>query len=181
MRYPKGRNSRREQMFAGAAVGILMPLCATLPAAAQGFAIRDLRETEAAAKSTLGEGYQAKADQTRLTLTCPKCNGAPIIDIILGRQTDGTEQRVRSGQTTMADLEEICRQLDDTCRITGLLVSPAVGWFSAYRLGSGAGATAIIARDGDLLTIRGIARSPNVANEQVTKLVNGLAGRIIGR
>jgi hypothetical protein len=172
---------RQSPVLAVVTGALLMLLGAGLPAAAQGFAIRDLREVEAAAKSALGTGYQSRADQARLTLTCPECAGAPSIDILLGRQTDGTEERVRSGQTTVADLEAICRQRSDACRITGLPVSPAVGWISTFPLGVGAGSTAVILRDGDLLTIRGIARSPNVAHEQVMKLVNSLAGRIIGR
>jgi hypothetical protein len=147
---------------------------------AQGFAVGDLREVEQAATRVLGQGFVARAAEKRLTFVCTDCAGAPMIDILLGRQTDGTEDRVRSGQTTVADLERLCRERNDACRLTGLSVAPAVGWISQYPLGEGAGSTAVIIRNGDLLTIRGVARQPGVAHASVKKLVDGLGRRIIG-
>lgn len=151
-----------------------------LPAIAEGFAVRDLATVADEAKTALGGGYAARADAARLTLLCTACAGAPMIDVLLGRQADGTEERVRSGQTPIARLEALCRQRDPECRLTGLLVAPAVGWISTFRMGSMSGATAIVLRDGDLLTIRSLAGDAATASRNARTLVERLAPRIVG-
>jgi hypothetical protein len=161
-----------------ASLAILLA-CAN-PASAQGFAVRDLQQVEAAALSLLGAGYIARAEADRLTLTCPECEGSPMIDLRLGRQTDGTEERVRSGKTSIADLEALCRQKSDACRIGGLSIAPAIGWLSTYPLGKGSGSTAVIIRDGDLLTIRVISQSGPATKVAMKKLLDGIAGKIVG-
>ncbi|MEH3143818.1 MAG: hypothetical protein PGN34_00295 [Methylobacterium frigidaeris] len=160
-------------------------LVAALPAAtaarAEGFAARDLTTVADAARTALGGRFAARAEPRRLTLTCPECDGAPVVDLQLGRQTDGTEGRVRSGQTSVEQLEALCRARSPECRLSGLSVAPAVGWTSTYPLGAGAGATAVILRDGDLLTIRVLAGTRAVAAGHVETLVRTLAPRIVGR
>jgi hypothetical protein len=161
---------------------IVALLClAAVPARAEGFAIRDLTAVAGEAKASLGEGFVARAEPQRLTLMCPGCEGAPMIDLLLGRQADGTEERVRAGRTSLAQLEAICRSRSPDCRLSALSVAPAVGWVSAYTAGSGAGATAVILRDGDLLTIRSLAGSPAAASRQVDVLARAVAPRIVGR
>ena len=163
----------------------LLALCLTalsVPAAqAEGFALKDLTRVSAAATSLLGSGYVQKAEVKRLTLMCPSCKGGPIIDVLIGRQTDGTEQRVRSGETSIARLDQLCKAKNPDCRITALQVAPAVGWVSAYPMGANTGATAVIIRDGDLLTVRSLASDPGVARGNAEAIVKGLAPQIIGR
>lgn len=157
-------------------------LClAALPAEAGGFAIQDLSSVADVAMATLGKDYQAKAEAKRLTLLCKGCAGMTAIDVLLGRQDDGTEARVRSGATPIAKLEALCKAKSPDCRLTGLSVAPAVGWMTTYAIGSKAGSTAVIIRDGDLLTIRSIADSPEVASRNAKALVDAIAPRIIGR
>ncbi len=55
-----------------------------------------------------------------------------------------------------------------------------MGWVTTYGIGSSAGATAVILRDGDLLTIRALAGSRDVAARQVEILVRRIAPRIVG-
>lgn len=79
---------------------------ATLPAAvgpnAQGFAIHDLTPIGNAAAAAFGPGYIFRAEPEPVSLHCPECNGGSMIAIPLRTQTDGTEERVRSGVNTMA-------------------------------------------------------------------------------
>lgn len=153
------------------------------PAAqAEGFVAKDLTKVVDAAKAALGGEFAHRADAARLTLTCPSCKGAPMIDVLIGRQDDGTEERVRSGKTTIAQLEKLCRDKVEACRITELKVAPAVGWLSAYPMGASmAGSTAVILRDGDLLTIRSLASDPAVAKRNAERLAASIAPKIVGR
>ncbi|MFF8800849.1 MULTISPECIES: hypothetical protein [unclassified Methylobacterium] len=153
---------------------------APLPVLAEGFAVRDLTAIASKAKAALGSGYAARAEAARLTLVCTACEGSPMIDVLLGRQADGTEERVRSGQTPIARLEALCRQRSPECRVTGLSVAPAVGWISRYRMGTMSGATAILLRDGDLLTIRSLAGDEATASRNARTLVEALGPRIVG-
>ncbi|MET7241828.1 hypothetical protein ABZT49_00510 [Methylobacterium sp. EM32] len=156
-------------------------LClAAAPAHAEGFAIRDLTAVAIEAGAALGTGYVSRAAPDRLTLMCTACEGAPVVDLLLGRQADGTEERVRAGQTAMAQLEALCRARRPDCRLSGLSVAPAVGWVTRYGVGSSAGATAIILRGGDLLTIRVLAGSGEAASRPVEILVRTVAARIVG-
>lgn len=166
-------------MIPALAVAVLLGL-APMTARAEGFVIRDLTALVPEAKAALGSRFAARAEATRLTLLCAECEGSPMIDVLLGRQADGTEERVRAGQTTVAGLEAVCRQRDPECRLTGLSVAPAVGWISRYRMGSMSGATAIVLRDGDLLTIRSLAADAATASRNARTLVQALAPRIVG-
>lgn len=150
-------------------------------ARAEGFAVKNLTAVAANAKAALGGDFIHKVDPERLTLTCPTCKGAPMIDVLIGRQADGTEERVRSGRTPISRLEELCRAKSPTCRIEGLKVAPAVGWISAYPMGPFKGSTAIILRGGDLLTIRSLASDAGVAKANAERLVSTVAPTIIGK
>lgn len=157
-------------------------LCLAAGAAqAGGFATRDLTAVAADVTKVLDRRFVSRAEPDRLTLTCPECRGAPIIDILIGRQADGTEDRVRSGQTSIAQLEAICRSRSPDCRLSGLSVAPGVGWISTYAIGTTAGSTAVILRDGDLLTIRSLAGEREVATRHAKTLATSIAPSIVGR
>ncbi|WP_232631723.1 hypothetical protein [Methylobacterium sp. Leaf118] len=162
---------------------VLATLLGLAPVAAwaDGFALRDLTAVEAEAKAALGDGFAARAAPARLTLTCPTCPGSPMIDVLVGRQADGTEERVRSGQTSLARLEEICQARSPECRVSALSVAPAVGWLSAYRMGPMAGATAVVLRGGDGLTIRSLADDAETARRHARALSDRLVPHIVGR
>lgn len=158
-------------------------LCVWAQAAfAQGFAVRDLSQVASAAQAALGGGFQAKAQSQRVTLACLDCPGGPMVDLLLGRQTDGTEERVRSGETPISSLEKLCQARNPECRIDSLSVAPAVGWISRYRLSSSmVGSTAIILRGGDMLTVRSIASDEATARANAQKLVRAIAPTVVGR
>ncbi|WP_407519923.1 hypothetical protein [Methylobacterium oryzisoli] len=153
----------------------------TTGALAEGFAVRDLRTVTGEATAALGGRFASRAEAGRLTLACPDCEGGPMIDVLIGRQTDGTEGRVRSGQTSLAQLEALCQARSPDCRLSGLSVAPAVGWITTYPMGRTAGATAVILRDGDSLTIRSLASDGAVARRNAETLARTVAPRIVGR
>jgi len=163
---------------------VLLPLLAILAATsaqAQGFGTSDLSRLGKRAAAALGPGFKFRAEPSRLTLACDACAGAPIVDVILGKQADGTEERVRSGATTIADLEELCRSRADACRVSALEMGAAVGWVSSYPSGDREGATAVIILDGQLLTVRALATSPGAARATITRLLPLIRSAMIAR
>lgn len=162
---------------------LLLALVATAlstGAQAQGFVAYDLTEVAPAMTDALGAGFVVRAESQQLTFACTACDGEPVIRLALSQQTDGTEQRVRSGTTKIADLDRICRESNATCRISALDVAPAVGWVSSYEAGGTFGATAILLRDGDMLTIRSIAKDGASAQRGVDALLPLVRARVVG-
>ena len=163
---------------------VLLPLLSVLAATsaqAQGFATSDLSRLGEPAAAALGPGFTFRAEPSRLTLACDACAGTPIVDVILGKQADGTEERVRSGATTIADLEKLCRSRDDACRVSALDVGAAVGWVSSFPSGDREGATAVIILDGQLLTVRALATGPGAARAAITRVLPLIRSTIIAR
>jgi hypothetical protein len=149
-------------------------------AGARGLAVADLRTIERAVIEAIGPGFIGRAEPSRIDMMCSACAGEPIVGVQIGKQDDGTEQRVRSGRTTIKDLERLCRARSPECRITPLDVAPAVGWVSSYPIGETAGATAVVIQDGQLLTIRSIATDAASARRNVDKLMPLIRTEVIG-
>ena len=147
---------------------------------AKGFATHDLVSQAKDMEKAFGPDFTSRAEDGQIALSCLSCPGKPIVGIALGRQNDGTEQRVREGKTTMEQLGAQCRARDASCELTALDVAPAVGWITSYRMGSMAGATAVIIRDGDLLTIRSLSEDPAIARANAVKMTS-FAHQIIGK
>lgn len=161
------------------AMAIVVALMAT-EARADGFVVRDLAAVAPEVIAALGSGFSQRSEPQRLTLVCPKCEGEPAIDLQLGRQTDGTEERLRSGQTPISRLEKLCQEKSPSCRLTGLDIAPAVGWISAYPMGSMFASTVVILRGGDLLTIRSVASTADAARNNAEKVVKVVRAKLIG-
>jgi hypothetical protein len=144
-------------------------LLSGVPASA--FQDTDLEIVARKAQSALGPGYRAQlGNNKRLVLLCPDCEGLNMITIQLGRQTDGTEGRVRSGQTSIADLEKQCQAREPSCRIERADTRSAVGWLSTYRNGNIAGNTLVLLRNGDMLQVRSDGNTPAAARENLRRL-----------
>ena len=150
------------------------------PALAEGFAVTDLTTLTAIPDDLLGGPTISRAQPARLTLLCLECGDGSAVDVLLGRQDDGTEGRVRSGETSVAELEALCRASDPACRVEGLAAGPAVGWISSHAIGGTFGNTAVILRDGDLLTIRSVGPDPATTRRNADAVVATLAPLIIG-
>jgi hypothetical protein len=149
-------------------------------AIAEGFATRDLTTVTVDQAAFPPLDWLARAEPDRLTLMCTTCAGLVAVDILIGRQDDGTEGRIRSGETTMADMEAVCQANDAACRLTGLDVGPAVGWQTVWPRGSGFGSTVIAIRDGDLLTVRAVADTAAVAEQVAADALAAVGLSVIG-
>ena len=152
-----------------------------VPSLATGFAIHDLTKLPFEPATALGTGYLARTDSARLSMVCTGCTGYPMLDVLLGRQDDGTEGRVRSGVTTIAQLDATCKSRMASCRIDSVAVAPAVGWMSSYRLGAQFAHTIVVIRDGDLLTIRSLAGDSTVARHNADVLLTTVVPAIVGK
>jgi hypothetical protein len=150
------------------------------PVFAEGFAITDLTQAPDLVP-VMGAGYLSRVEPDRVTLFCLDCPGTPMIDILMGRQTDGTEDRLRSGETTMADMESICQSNEPSCKLEGLSVAPAVGFVTTYPVLGQHGSTTIVMLGGDMLTIRALSEDPAVATAAAKVLQDNLIPAIIGQ
>lgn len=156
-------------------------LLAVSQPAARGFAAHDLTRVRFDPVAVLGAGYATRVTADRMTMQCASCDGAPMLDVRLGRQDDGTEGRVRAGTTTIADLEAVCQARDPACRMAMVAVAPAVGWMSSYRIGAQSAHTVIVLRGGDLLSIRSLADDDAVARRNAAALLKKLVPGVVGR
>jgi hypothetical protein len=125
--------------------------------------------------------WEFSQEPDRATYICLDCAGGPIIDIQTGRQTDGTEGRVRSGQTTFDALQAQCQARDPSCRLEGLDLGPAVGWVTSYGLGDQAAHTIVVIRDGDLITARILSSDATVARQNADAVIAHILPAIIGQ
>jgi hypothetical protein len=153
---------------------------AAAPAFADGFAVTDLTQAPDMVP-VMGAGFISKVEPDRVTLVCFDCAGAPMIDILMGRQTDGTEDRLRSGETTMADMEAICQGNDPACELEALSVDPAVGFVTTYPVMGKNGSTTVVMLGGDMLTIRSLADDPAIAVANGKTLLDNLLPALISR
>lgn len=162
-------------------LGLSVMLClAPLVAAAEGFVLKDLRQVEVDANAFVGGTYQVDQKQDATVIACVNCDDLTVIGIRLERSTDGTEGRFRSGQTTIEDLQEKCRNSDPKCQLTRLDLGGAVGWVSQYKLGPNEGSTAVLFQDGDLLTIRSLSESRNRTGTNMAAALRTIAPQIVG-
>jgi hypothetical protein len=157
----------------------MLGLLGSTPAFADGFAITDLT-TAPIITEVLGAGYVEKVESDRITYVCFECPGLPMIDVLMGQTTDGTEGRLRSGETTFADMQALCQAKDPDCVLDALIVDPAVGYITTYRFGAQSGHTLVIMRDGDMLTIRSLSENPETARANARMLERSLIPEIVG-
>ena len=125
----------------------------------------------------------SRADEPgHLLLACIECGDGSAVDLTVapGAGDRGTEGRVRSGETTAADLQALCQAREPACTIDLLDVAPAVGWISAWSMGATAVATAIVLRDGDQLTLRSIGPDPARARANADAVIATLVPQIVG-
>lgn len=155
-------------------------IVAALALAAGRAQAQDLAAMEQRAVAALGAGFVARTDGAQMTLGCPTCAGAPMIEIRLGRQEDGTEDRLRSGQTTIISLDQQCRARNPSCRVERADLGPAVGWVSAYQAGAVHGSTLVLLRQGAMVLVRSIGGSPEVARGSIERLRTEVLPALVG-
>lgn len=152
-------------------------------AQADGFKITDLQTLTPDASGYLGNGtFDAQAsDAKRLTVFCTGCSGMVAVDVLLGRNEDGTEQRYRSGETTVENMANLCKANNPGCELEALAQGNAVGWVTRYSLTSGSGSTAVLFLDGDQLVIRSIAPDRETAAANGRHALKTIGAQIIGK
>ena len=159
---------------------IAASLTNTASAAQDGFATDDLTTLDYDLADYEGGAFQAKKEAGRTSLICLECTSLTAVDIALGETTDGTEERYRSGETTLEHMEGLCQQRDESCTMAHLEIGDAVGWRSSYTAGAMAGATAVLFENGDMLTIRSIGENHEIADANLDRALDEIAPAIIG-
>jgi hypothetical protein len=132
------------------------------------------------AEAALGADFKAQTLERAVSLSCDACASITTVIIQIGRQTDGTEERVRSGETTIEKLEAQCQANEASCRIERADIGGAVGWQSTYSRGDLGGSTLVLIKDGDLLTVRSIAASAEKAKKNLSRLKKSVILGIVG-
>jgi hypothetical protein len=148
-----------------------------------GFAVTNMTQVSSEAFTIPSKTFDRRAQRDRLTFSCTNCTGVGTegIDIIIGKSRDGTEGRLRSGRTTIADIERICRTGDPNCRVEAVKINGAVGWVTRARiLGMINASTTILYKNGDMLTIRSFSDNAEIAYSNGRAAREQLAPRIVG-
>jgi hypothetical protein len=146
-----------------------------------GFAVTDLTQISGVAFNVPGKTFGRRAEPKRMTLGCLSCTGVEAIDISVNKSTDGTEGRYRAGTTTVATIERQCQAREPSCSIEAVAINGAVGWVSRTRAGTVAISTSILFKNGDLLQIRSIASTIDLAYANGQAVRSQIAPAIIGR
>jgi hypothetical protein len=149
-------------------IAVITVLNATA-AHAEGIALKDLTKLTFDPATMPGKTFIMRNDEPdHATLACLECDPLEAVDILLGTSTDSTEQRFRSGETTLATLEEQCKSRAPDCTLQAANFGRAIGWTSQFEAGKGFGSTTLLFLDGDTLTLRSLAGTRKAA------LANGL-------
>ena len=144
-------------------------------AAADGFAVKDLRavvDAVDASAFTGGTFVAAADDPARLTIFCGDCETITVVDIQIDLATDGTEGRLRSGETTYDLLQTNCEAREPSCRLVPAQLGAAVGWATSYKIEDHMGSTLVLLKDGERLIARSIG--PNAE----TAVANAVTARL---
>lgn len=164
-------------------LGILLGFLAlNTPTLAEGFKNKDLRTISVDTSGFTGDGdFEAGSNESeRLTVFCAGCPEVTAIDILLSRSEDGTEQRYRSGETTIEKMDEICKSRSPGCELKAASLGDAVGWVTRYQAGGRSGSTTVLFLDGDQLLIRSIAGDLGTATTNGAHALKTLGPQIIG-
>lgn len=158
----------------------ILAACTATPVLSDGFAAGDLSGLKVDMAALSPGEWVSKMEPDRVTLMCLGCDNEAVVDIQVGWQDDGTEGRVRSGETTFAMLQDQCQAKDPACVLEGLDVAPAIGWMTSYSFAGQAAHTIVVLRDGDLLTIRALSVDLAVTRQIADALVASIVPQVVG-
>ena len=149
-----------------------------------GFAESDLTRATIDPAIFSGGEFVLRVAPERVSAICPEGPGLLAVDILIGSGDIGTERRYRSGETTIEHLQQICRQRNPSCRLKAIESGEAVflhprwaGRVRPSRMGGGMCSTAILVRDGRMLTVRSVARGAALAEGERRRGRRGRSGR----
>ena len=137
---------------------------ALLPAAAlaEGFRTKDFAALSFDPAWFEGGTYGAQTEPGRMVVACEDCPEMVLVDVRVGRSEDGTEARLRSGETTIADMLALCREnaaAEDETECLSLELAEAggaTGYVSEVLTPIGHISTYVLFQGGDMLTIRSL-------------------------
>ncbi len=164
-------------------LGIVFGSALMFATPAASFQNADLDVVGNRAQAALGQDFRAQnTNRQRVDPTCESCAVPTMVSSNIGRQSDGTEGRVRNGQTTMVDLERICQSREPDCDLTRADMGGAVGWLTVWRTSDAfAGSTLTLIKDGNVMTVRSIAPTPEAARKIVARLQRAVLPQIVGQ
>jgi hypothetical protein len=152
---------------------------------AVGFQETELEAVAKRVQATLGPGYRGlMGKQSDVTWMCTSCEGLASVKIQMRRSTDGIEDRLRTGQMTIADLNQQCETREATaCSTERADVGRAIGWLSAYHTARAgiAGNTLVLFRDGGMLTVFSMSNTPKEARDIMQRIRRSVVPEIAGR
>lgn len=150
---------RLRPLFSAAALTVAF----ALPASAD-MALDDLTKVDLSAFAM--PDYAVKKEANRITVVCIVCGGFSAIDVHLAAgPNDGTEERIRSGQTTAETMLDVCKKnvipgTSECYDIKKADLKGAVGFVSDVKAnGTSYSATYTLYQDGKLLLMRNISDS----------------------
>ncbi len=144
--------------------------------AAEGFGQTDLTQIAIDPGMFKGGVMDIGEKPNRTTVFCTNCSDRVLLDVILSRSTDGTEERFRTGQTTVQNLEKICKSRDPSCTLKRVEVGPALGWITTY----GTNSTVVLFQDGDMLTFRSVSGDAALSLSNARQAIKSIAPQIVG-
>lgn len=183
----RGANPTLEQPIQGWCMGKIALLALALLFAPH-VAYADMAMTNLTRLNTTAlekQGWTVRKQASRVTLFCKSCGEMTATDIILERANDGTEERIRSGQTTAKTMLAICKKNAENRGSACYGISPvalkgAVGFVSDVGVGPmGSAATYILWQDGRRLTIRNVAPTRAAARKHGKSMFRALASQIV--
>ena len=156
------------------------------PVWANGFLTRDLTDVDTSAFAA--EVYDRSQEPDRLTLAPFEGEfmgeGFAAVDVQLARSTDGTEDRVRSGVTTMEDLAAVCEAnaegLGSDCgELQAAPLRGAVGWRTRTQAIGIELTTHVLIQGVDMLTIRAMGDDRTAVDALAALAFDALAPQIV--
>jgi hypothetical protein len=176
-------------LLAGAAL-IALPGCTSSVADSgvkkSGFAVTDLTKFNSIGSGASnvqlgGQECIARAELSRLTIMCLDAPASPAIDVKLSKSKDGTEARLRSGETTIAKMEELCAQRGGVCKMEALKLGGAVGFVSKTNVGNTKIHNITLFKKDDLMVIRAISEDADVAAKYGKLVLDFYGTKIVGQ
>jgi hypothetical protein len=162
-----------------ALLGFTSAATSAAPDAKGGFAVSDLTQIKATPLVIDAKTFTPRAEPQRLTLACLKCESVEAVDVLIAKSDDGTEARLRSGETKIATIEANCQSREPDCRIERLDLAGAVGWVSRTKAVGSSISTAVLFKGGDRLIVRSMADNVDTAFANGAAVRKVYAQRII--